>query len=613
MKRNSEFELVKNPIDFDLIRIRKYKPQRLTRQITRNVFGIDTETLDGYCKLICDDKSNHVMSKYIDRFLNVDVDTFLKFLTSHRFRSSHNFFFNLNYDVNSIIKYFPKKLLEILYKDLNVEYNGYDIFFIPKKLLRITRNKNVYKFYDIAQFLGGSLESNAKKYLGLDKYVEPIDRKRLGTEKDYWKPRLESIIKYCINDAKLTMQLGKMVNDTLIENLKLYPDSFVSKASLCKEFVRKSVELPDVNKIPRNALKYAFYSYSGGRFETFKKGNVGKCSLFDINSAYPHTIRNLLDVTKGKWKRVTSLHEEADYGFYLAKVYVKYNRISPIGIPIKSGVIAYPILQMNLYLTKDELLEYEKYLDYDIIDGWEFYANEFEFPFKEYIDMVYDFKNKTDKSLYEYNLYKIMMNSLYGCFYEKQVRTIDNEVLIYTGKLFNPIYATMITAKTRINLFKTSEPYFNKIVAYATDSILFEGNIDLPISNELGDWNFESFDNTIVLKGGIYRIGNQMKNRGIKKASELITPFGKYKSIFHYIRKNPNLTEYPILTNRPLTFIEVLLHHLKHNIEKINQFVDITYTIDLNKDYKRIWEDEFKCGKELFEKSIDSIPLILQP
>ena len=37
----------------------------------------------------------------------------------------------------------------------------------------------------------------------------------------------------------------------------------------------------------------------------------------------------------------------------------------------------------------------------------------------------------------------------------------------------------------------------------------------------------------------------------------------------------------------------------------------IQYNININRDFKRIWDSEFGNGKELFEREIDSNPLIL--
>lgn len=609
--------LNQNAIDWNHIRFRKYPlHKKSANPKNKSINGLDTETLNGWCKLIADGHGNHLM---VD-----DADELFEFLTSKRYWHNHNFFYNLNFDANAIIKYLPKENLEQLYNGVwhkhpsgksrfisnTTFFNGFRITFIPKKLFTITKGKHICKFYDIAQFYGSSLEKSAIKYLGLDKYIEPIDRKELGTSEKYWDANLPEIIKYCINDAFLTMKLGELVHKTIIDNIKIEPNAYISKASITKDVVRQMVDVPDITKIPNSAMKYAFHSYSGGRFEILTKGNVGKCTLYDINSAYPYHIQNLLDITKGKWVRTKSIHESANYGFYMVKVFVHYNRISPVSIMFNSSSLAYPIIEFITYMTKEEILAYENYIDFEIISGWEFYANELVYPFRDYILNTYEHKNQADKNDFSYMLYKILMNSLYGAFYEKQLK---HDGFVYAGKLFNPIYATMITANTRIQLFETAMPHINDVVGFATDSILFKGNPEIKTSDELGSWSMEGKENqqSIVLRSGIYQIGDKMKNRGIKKASWINTPFGKFDDIFHYIKSVPFETIYPISMNRPLTFIECLLHHQKHDLWDINQFMDCEYGIDINKDMKRLWKSEFNAGIELFEKSIDSNPLIV--
>ena len=304
------------------------------------------------------------------------------------------------------------------------------------------------------------------------------------------------------------------------------------------------------------------------------------------------------------------MHESAHYGFYLVKIQTKYNKISPISFTLRNGIICYPIFESGLYLSKHELLEYEKYIDYEIIMGWEFFPNKIIYPFRDYIDAIFKKKSETPKTDYKYNLYKILMNSLYGCFYEKIPSKINDEIL--AGKLFNPVYATMITAQTRIQLFNLAKQDIKNVVGFATDSILFQGKPDISISKNLGDWDFEISGETVVLRSGIYQIDEKLKSRGIKKNVRIETPHEtEYGDLFEYIKNEPNKTIYPIMINRPLSFIECLQHHKVHQLSDINRFVDMQYKIDINTDYKRIWNDRFNKGNELFEKCIDSQPLIL--
>lgn len=593
-------KIITNAIDFNKLVFRKYSMQKLTRNIDHFVRGLDTETLNGYCKLICDDAGN---SKFTD-----NADDILQFFTHHRFRNSHNFFFNLNYDINALIKHLPLDNIKDLRGKLKTKYKNYSLFYIPKKIFRIIHANHSYPFYDVQQFFKSSLDKASQKYLGEKKYLEDIDPSILGSSATYWKENHDKIIRYCIHDAQLTQRLGLLLHSTLSKAVNLHPQRYLSKASISKELVRKTVTLPDIKEIDLKVLLYAFNSYYGGRFEIIRKGNVKYCSLIDINSAYPYHISNLVDVTKGTWKKTTSLHEEAHYGFYLVKVLTHYNTILPLPYKLPNKVICFPIIEMGCYLTKEELLAYEKYIDYEIISGYEFFTDTPNYLFRDYINILYSHKSKTPKDNYEYELYKIIMNALYGCFYEKYKR----DDTYYVGKLFNPIYATLITSNTRIDLFLKALEYNKDVIGFATDSILIKGRIRKGFNKELGGWSSHGEGNTIVLKGGMYKVKDKIKNRGIKKVSKLHTPHGDYTNIFDYIHKMPELSAYPIITNRPLTFKEVLLKHKLYSPEDINIFTDMQYEININKDHKRIWEDTFMNGGELFTKEINSDPLIIE-
>ena len=594
-------KIYRGKINFDLLELRKYEPYQLKRQVDKEVFGLDTETLNGYAKLIADNNGNIC-------YINCAEDA-LRFLTMGHFRNSHNFFYNLHFDVNAIIKYLPKENIEELNQTLKTSYLKYDLFYIPRKIFRIICHNHVHKFFDIQQFFGRSLEYNAKIYLGLEKYIDPIDRAILGTSADYWKENFEAIVKYCINDCVLTKKLGDLLYNTLCDKIGLKPNAFTSEAGLTKEFVRTFTEIPNLMQVPIGAIKYAFYSYAGGRFEIVKRGHMGQCSLYDINSAYPNIIKDLIDITQGEWKWTRDLHENASYGFYLVKVITKYNKISPINITLPNNTLCYPLINCLTYMTKDEILAYENYIDYEIIDGWEFFAEpNARLPFKDYIEHVYSHKQKTPKDRYEYKTYKILMNGLYGCFYEKH-KTKEQET-IRVGKLFNPMYASMITANTRIQLWDYAMQDINNFVGFATDSVLFQGTPDLPTSNKLGDWSLEKVGDTTVLRSGFYKIDNTLKSRGIKKEGKILTPTGEYNSLFDYIIQNPDLLVYPVIATRPLSFSEVLHKSKTYTLEDINVFTDQIYKIDINRDYKRVWNKLYTRGIELLTECVDSEPLV---
>lgn len=595
-----------NKIDYELIDIRKFPPAKLKIHNQKHINALDCETLHGYCKLLADstDKDNWL--------LDGDLYDILYFMAKRKFENAHNFFFNLNYDANAIIKFLPRQKLEELRELNETTYEDFELYFIPRKIFSIQKGKHTTNFYDVAQFFKGSLNKNAKMYLDLDKYqkeYKDIDGAVLGTSEKFWANNLPMIIDYCLNDCKLTKRIAELLDKTVINAIDLYPKKYMSKASLTKDYLKKTVNLPNIQSIPTQALVYAFNTYTGGRFEIIEKGNIGKCSLYDINSAYPYHFKNLIDINNGKWKKVTSMNENADYGYYLVDVKTKYNIISPISHYSKNGTLTYPIISCTKFMTKEEILNYEKFAEIEILNGWEYYADKYIYPFAEFIDKIYEKKNAVlDKKDFEYDLYKILMNGGYGLFLEK-IKQPDGRYK--AGELFNPIYGTEITSRTQIDIFNFAQKDLNNLVGFACDSALFKGNPDLPTSNKLGEWDLEKMDNGIVLKSGIYKIGDKVQSRGMKKAENLKTPHGEFKDIFEYLRKMPNLTEYPVILHNPLTFAKVIQQHKKYTVDDINIFTDEIYNIAINKDLKRVWLDEFEGGIELLTRSIKSRPLIL--
>jgi len=596
-------DILRNKINFGDIVLREFPPHKLRIIENKPINGLDTETLKGYSKLLADSTG--------DFLLDGDINDILYYLTKRKFENAYNFFFNLNYDTNAILKFLDKSQLVELKEENETYHNQYKIVYIPKKLLAISRGKHSYNYYDVAQFFNGSLNKNAKTYLDLDKYqnsYKEIDGAVLGNSLEFWENNIPMIIEYCINDCVLTKKLGELLHKTVKKAIGINPKTYMSKASLSKTYSKKIIKLPITQLLPNGVLNYSFNAYSGGRFEIIEKGNVGICSLFDIKSAYPYYIRNLIDINKGKWKFVKSLNENADLGYYLVKVSVKYNKISPISTYAKDYTLVYPIMDCFKYMTKNELLSYEKFIDYEVIDGWEFYAEEYIYPFRNFIDTLFELKNKTDKKDFKYSLYKILMNGEYGLFYEK---IKQNDGTYKAGELFNPIYATEITANTKIQIFQKALEDINNVVGFATDSVLFKGKPDLKTGNNLGDWEMEKCGETLVLKSGMYKIGDKIQSRGMKKTENLKTPNGEFKNIIDYITKMPMLTSYPVTLNNPLSFRKVIQMHKKYSMDDINIFTPEIYNIDINKDIKRIWDSEFLGGFELLEKSINSSPLIL--
>ncbi len=587
------------PLRFGSVRLDRFGPTRLKGREARSFLGVDTETYQGKAVLIADSEGNYVEPSSLE-----DIG---EFLLHRRNRGKNGTFYNLRYDIQAILRFLPLDSLKEIYKEGQTEYQGYKMRYIPKKVFSIRRKRHSLRCYDVSQFYFMSLEKAGQKYLGEGKSDDGIDRVRIGTEKGYYERHREDIVKYCIQDAKLTKRLTNYLQTELSSSLDFTPRAYVSKAGLSKEYFRIHCDIPNIKDIPRPVSKYAMESYAGGRFEVLKRGYFKKCYSIDINSAYPSVIRNLIDVTGPGWSHVYEPGEKAVYGFYRVLVSLSDNNLAPIPFRNTQKMIFYPDGSFRTTITLSEYRAYRDVCDIRVRDGYEFTPETVRYPFREVIDTLYSKKSEATKKDFRYGLYKIFMNSIYGSFFEKY--TQDKKWC--GGKLFNPVYASIITADTRVKMYEVMKQNPDKLIGAATDGILSLKKLKCPISKKMGEWEEKKCKEMVVLRSGIYRHNGVIKSRGIQMQGGCMTPYGRFDNIITYMDRMDHKSLYPTITKRPLQLGEYLAIINTQPDAILNNFVIKKYTISVEKENKRIWFDRPKRGRDLFESQFESMPISL--
>ena len=583
------------------------KPLRQLTKMPKNhdILGWDTETYKGYARLIANSQGQYLIIEE----QRVSEDTFtqiLQFLTRKTWRGTHGFFWNIDYDFFAIIKYAGMDFAKELYENGEAVWEGYKISYIPKKAFTIEKGHKTHEFYDLYQFYNTSLDKASQRHLREGKLTELIDRTQLNDNFNLWKEKEREIIEYCIKDCELTAKLAVLLKDTLKHNIGFIPSKYISKAYISKEYFRRHTTIPTAPNFPKIVNQLALLAYYGGRFEITQRGHIGECSLIDINSSYPYAMTFLKAYPKDAWVRTNQIKYENTHGFYKIIVNTKDNAyITPFPFRFRQRVI-FPKGEFITYATKEEILAYEDECDIEIIMGVEA-KGEGEFFLRDVVTHLYEWKKKAKGNEMEYMLVKILLNSIYGAFYEKQKRGD----MYLTGKLFSPPYATLITALGRINLYKEAKRYGKKVIGMATDSLLLYGRHNTPLSSRLGGWSEELSGDTYVLMSGIYKIADKIRMRGIavRRVGRILTPHGEFEDIFAYIRSYPKLTRYTITHERPVKLGEVLAHTKARRWEDLNVWAKVERTIDINGDVKREWEDYFDNGEDFLSRSISSAPI----
>lgn len=569
--------------------------------------GIDTETYQGFVKLICDDSGRY---KFID-----DFEGIVSFLTHSRFKEKFNWFYNIRFDFESIIKYLDYNELLTLYQDMQIVRDGITISYIDKKFFSIKNKHNeYYYFYDLYNFLDTSLNNAAKTFLN-DEKLSIVDSSQLNTNLDYWNENENIIIDYCIKDAKLTKRLADYFWRLVYKNMNFVPKRPFSKGKISEEYFLSKCFIPTINNIDKKVLEIAYNSYTGGRFELVKKGHFDKVYTYDIKSAYPAQIAELIDYSKGLWEKTDIYHEDAYTGYYLCDINCLETDISPFTKKVNL-LNVYPNGHFKQFLPKweyDLIKEHFPNSDIKTIYGYEFWEKELLYPFKEEINRLYQWKETEKDESVKYAV-KIFMNALYGKFI--QVTNYN------TGKLFNPIYASEITSKTRVTLIKKALEAKDNLISMSTDSIASEKKLSVPLHPSLGDFDKDFEGKGVYVISDVYCLENEQakkiksKLRGfsvaLTKDSGGTAKKGQTIKLSDILNKMINETIYEYETVRVYHLGECLTHSKTLDVSKINIFDKVKKSIDINSDEKRIWDRQFKSGVDAMNNIIESKPLYLE-
>jgi hypothetical protein len=595
-------------INFDYLNIRFQKRYKNKGFKMKENTGLDTETYQGYVKLICADDGDF---KTVESF-----DDIIKFLMREKFRGKYNWFFNIQYDFESIIKYLDYGELVTLYREKELQYNE-DVLlrYIPSKYFALLgKNNNNYYFYDMHNFVEGSLNKASKEMLHDAKLSDIVDSKQLNVNWQYWIDNQDNIIKYCIKDALLTKQLADYFWNIIYTNLNFYPKQPMSKGKLSEEYFLHTCNIPAINGLPEKVIKYAYNAYYGGHFEILKRGYMPSVYSYDIKSAYPSIIADLIDFTKGKWEKTETVNESAHSGFYLCQIQSIEKSFSPYMQKVggDKGLNVYPNGKFKQYLTKEEILFNEAQFQngaIKIVDGWEFYSKVEVKPFKTEIERLYDWKEKEQNSDVK-KCVKIILNSLYGKFI--QVTGDYNQ----TGKLFNPMYAAKITAGARIKILELALQKPETIISFSTDSVCSTEKLKVPLKPQLGDFELDFNGEGVFLMSDVYNLWNletkkeKTKLRGFSLASS--KDIENEKVYLKDILQNLDGTLYKYFSERPDHLGECLAHNKTKTIkDNLNIFSQHEKTININGDNKRLWSKQFSSGKDCLKETHESLPIMM--
>lgn len=577
---------------FDTIVYKEPKISRFDQPID-NIVGFDSEAYqNGTTFMFCTSEGDVIAPPDL-------LDTLLE-----KYLGTNFVVWNLKYESGAILKLLPRPVLLKLQKEHLAIYKHKDvpleIKYVPHKHLRIkqaevVRGKSV-RFWDMAPFYGRTtLEKATSDYLGEHKLDMSPDLFSI----EYVAEHFDEISKYCVQDSCLTKKLAvlwiKKFEETGIPVSSLY-----SEASISFSYFSRKTEIITPYEFwtyKKRLLQYAFESYEGGKFEVLARGKF-EGREYDISSAYPYQISQLIDIRGAEVIYSKNYIKEATYGFLRVRI-----RVSDPTVHLPCGVFKrlriYPMGKYYLTITKQEYDYIETELagraTVTILDGAWMILRRNSYPYRDIITELYEAKSKwKKKDRLRSNNYKIIMNGFYGKM-AQCLRSTEDEYVAGIG--WNPVYASIITANTRIAVTRLQNVLGDECLAVHTDSVISRVTIpDQFIGEKLGDFQLVEVGSGYIVASGIYEINNIPALRGFKR-----------KSIYNILKENSGKTQITLTSRHVESWLQAMAQG--HDIDCINRFAEVGKVLSLNCDTKRLWPEDV-CTDDLLNKLQFSAPRV---
>lgn len=422
---------------------------------------------DTICKVVEEDRKN------------AGLRVFLEFLDEHC--SSREFSYliyvwNLSYELTQIFHDLPDEaktqdnLLIIPVAD-DRDFNWkIELTNGKRQIVHFKKGKNIgVTVLDGRAFYQTSLDG-AAKMLGLgEKYTlgEGLSRS-MFTRADLDN---EEFLTYAKRDAYITRRIGEFIS---LQHDVWNINTTISAPHLATTVFRTHFLKTSMQSATIELEQAGLYSYHGGKngFYLSEPSEFHHIYDYDITSAYPEAMRQLPDIDGARWRKYTYRGKVPKHGLCCVTGY--YRRCKYRGAQAHSGRWLETGRVEGLWITSYEvqsLLDHGE-LDIEEMMVWEMIGPEGG-ALQEYVDHF--FKQKQERSGPERETAKLMLNSLYGKFFQKQpvgdVGIYDMSTGLYVventgsdfdyeaGGLYHPPIASLITGFVRAKIHRLEHKY----------------------------------------------------------------------------------------------------------------------------------------------------------
>jgi hypothetical protein len=375
-------------------------------------------------------------------------------------------------------------------------------------------DKMSFSVWDVWKFYQGSFVDSLRKWKVLPEHeleaMQEMKDKRPYFTTDEYARDADSIINYCLDECRAGVKLVQLLWDTT-QDLD-YPLKRLDGAGSLAAAMLKAWGVLEYADDPPEYLKNAIAcAYHAGRFEVGWYGRIRKQTWqYDLRSAYPTAMQTLPCLKHAEWYATTEVITDGVYE-------CEWELPSPCywgALPYrhKDGAISYPRRGSGWVWGAEVLAARRLYPDsITIRQGWALARKCDHVPFAS-VPSVYLQRLYLGKSAQGIVL-KLGLNSLYG----KTAQTVGKP------KYANYVWAGMITSHCRaaiLDAIREAGP--EHVIAIATDAVVTDAPVGLPLSDRLGDWEETTqTDGLLIIQPGMTIAYSQdeisYKSRGFGK------------------------------------------------------------------------------------------------
>jgi DNA polymerase family B len=437
------------------------------------------------------------------------------------------FGYYLQYDWTKILADLPNKSLYMLFRPalrkipkdegggfVPVRWREYELHYLAGMMrVRCTRRRKTVVVWDVGRFFQAPFcDGSERSALVAWKIGTAAERKRIAAMKakrsEFSTADATKVRAYCLNECRLLAQLVAELNRAHDE-AGLHLRSWHGPGSTASIGLRAMGIQKKRGEIPMAVAHAALHAFFGGRFEHSTIGIVkGPIHGADIISAYPAACLELPCLEHGRWERVT--RERALDACAHAVVRYRLRATGrqfawgPLPCRLANGSIVFPRSGSTGWVWRDEYQMARKHWpNVEFLEAWVLRSDCECHPFERVLEWFNE-RRRIGKSARGIVL-KLFLNSLYG----KLAQCVGD------APFRSRVWAGMITSATRAKLLHAIVQAWEEVLGVATDGVYSTRRLDLPETNELGDWEHKRYGTITLVRPGIYWTDDTVRARGI--------------------------------------------------------------------------------------------------